>query len=447
MHAADPRRLAHEVLVRVEGGAFCDLLIGETLGRGRIEPRDAALFTRLVYGTVAWQGRLDWTLALLSRRPLERLDPAVRVALRLGLLQLTQLDRIPDHAAVDTSVELAKRAAGPAAGRFVNAVLRTALRQGGERPLPREEDGLARALAVRWSHPEWLVQRWLVELGRERTVALLEADGQPAPTVLRVDLRARSRDAALAELATRGIAARACAHAPAAIELEAPLATIAEIPWLAPQGEASQLVAELVDARPGERILDLCAAPGGKSAALAERWGSGIAGLLIAADRSRPGIRRVRERARGEPPLRIATLLADAQRPPFAAATFDAVLLDAPCSGLGTLRSHPEIRWRRSEEEIAPLGDRQRRMLHAAARLVRPGGRLIYATCTLLAAENEEVVAELLRGTARWRLRDARAVLGEGAATLVGPDGALRTSPERGGLDGFFAVRLERAVY
>ncbi len=445
MPPLDARSRAAAVLERVERGAFCDALVGQTLARGEMEPREAALFVRLVYGTIAWQGRLDWTLAGLSRRPLDRLDPPVRAALRLGLFQLTRLDRIPAHAAVDASVELAKAAAGAGGAAFANAVLRAAAR-GGERPPPPESEGLARSLAIRWSHPEWLVERWLAERGRERTERLLEANCGEAPTVLRVDRRRRTRDEVIAELAAAGVEARPTARARAGIVLAGAARGGLGLAHACPQGEASQLVADLVGARPGQRIADLCAAPGGKAAAMAEAMEvAGAGGIVVAADRSRAGMRRVAALARAATDgRRIAAIVADVLAPPFADASFDAVLLDAPCSGLGTLRAHPEIRWRRTADDVARIAGLQRKMIRRAARLVRPGGRLVYATCTLLREENEEVVESLLATDPGFVREDAREWLPEAAHDLVGPDGALRTSPEEGGLDGFHATRLRR---
>lgn len=451
MPATDARSRAAAVLERVERGAFCDVLVGETLARGDMDPREAALFVRLAYGTTAWQARLDWTLAGLARRPLDRLDPAVRTALRLGLFQLLRLDRVPAHAAVNASVELAKTAAGAGAASFVNAVLRAAIREG-ERPPPPEAEGVARALAIRWSHPPWLVERWLAERGREGTERLLEADDGQAPTVLRVDLRRRTRGSVVDELATAGVAAVATTRARAGVAIVgAPRGALA-LAATAPQGEASQLVADLVGARAGERIADLCAAPGGKSGALAEAMelgGVARGGFVVAADRSRTGLRRVARLARGDDALpdgarHIAPLVADVLAPPFAEASFDGVLLDAPCSGLGTLRSHPEIRWRRTAADVSRLAAVQRAMIGAAAKLVRPGGRLVYATCTLLREENEDVVESLLARQPHWQREHAGTFLPPEARDLVGHDGALRTSPDVDGLDGFFAVRLRR---
>jgi 16S rRNA (cytosine967-C5)-methyltransferase len=436
---SDPRRAAVDVLVRVEGGAFADVLVGERLARGVVEPRDGALFTRLVYGTETWRGRLDWTLARLARRPLADLTPSVRAALRLGLFQLLMLDRVPAHAAVDTTVTLVKQFAGAGAGSFANAVLRGFLRSG-EDAFPDAERQPDLHLAVRWSHPEWLVRLWRAELGDERTKALLAANAEPAPTVVRVDPDVTSRDAIIARLEARGVAAQTTAYAPYGLVVQAPVSAIAGESGLTLQGEASQLVVDVLDPRPGERVLDLCAAPGGKTGAIAARTAPAA---VVAGDRSRAGMRRVAALPAARAG-RVHALVADAVQVPLRAA-FDAVLVDAPCSGLGTLRAHPEIRWRRQPADLEQLAARQDVILASAAALVRPGGRLVYSTCTVARAENEQVVERFLAGHPEFRCADARSHLAAAARPLVAEDGLLRTSPDVGGLDGFFAARLERA--
>lgn len=435
----DPRRAAIEVLARVDGGAFADALVGERVARGSLDPRDGALFTRLVYGTEAWRGRLDWTLAGLARRPLDDLAPPVRAALRLGLFQLLMLDRVPPHAAVSTTVALVKELAGAGAASFANAVLRGFQRRG-ERAFPDAASAPDAHLAVRWSHPEWLVALWRAELGDARTAALLAANAQPAPTVVRVDPGVASRDEVLARLAARGIDAQATAFARHGIVVAAPVAKLTREPGLALQGEASQLVVDVLDPRPGERVLDLCAAPGGKTGAIAERVGEAV---VIAADRSRGGVRRIAALPAARAG-RILPIVADAGATPLAS-SFDAVLVDAPCSGLGTLRAHPEIRWRRQPADLEQLAARQRAILASAATLVKPGGRLVYATCTVAEVENERVVESFLAAHPQFRAADARAHVPAEAAALIDAQGALRTAPDVGGLDGFYAMRLERA--
>lgn len=444
----DARSLALELLVRVEQGAHLDALVGDALARFELPPRDAALFTRLAYGTVAWQLRLDWTATRLLDRPLAQLDPPVRAAVRLGLYQLFGLDRIPAHAAVDATVRAVRQGGARGGAGLVNAVLRRAAREG-ERALPPRDADPTTRLAIEWSHPEWLVRRWVGEFGEERALQRLAADNEAAPTVLRVDPRILSRDEALTRLRARDVAARPTEYARGGIVLDAPLSSLGtghdgenggDADGCTPQGEASQLVVELLAPRAGERLLDACAAPGGKSAAAAEVLAG--SGWVLAADRSLPGVRRVRDQALSRP--RMHAIAADGTRPPWREGSFDAALVDAPCSGLGTLRGHPEIRWRRQPETLASLADLQGRLLAATARLVSGGGRLVYATCTSTCEENEAVVAAFLREHAGWRRVDAKEWLAPAAAPLVTSAGALETAPEIGGLDGFYAVRLER---
>lgn len=432
------RERAHEVLLRVEQGAFLDAVLGPAIDRLE-DRREAALLTRLAYGVETWKGRLDWTLDALSGGRLASFEPAVRAALRLGLFQLRFLDRVPAHAVVDTSVELAKHHSKGGA-RVVNAILRRSLRED-EPPPPREDLDRAAHLAIRWSHPKWLVERWLEERGREATESLLAANNEPGPSAFRVDLRRIRREDAIAALAQRDVTAHASPLAPAALVVEGPVSAVADVEWLAPQGVASQMVARMVAPEPGARVLDLCAAPGGKASALAEEMAKGI---VVASDRTAGGIARVAERRTGRD--RLAVVRADGTRPPFRTGSFDVGLVDAPCSGLGTLRAHPEVRWRREPADVARLAALQRRLLDAAATLIRPGGRLVYATCTLVAEENEETVADFLAAHPGWQREDPRARLGK-AAPLVGEDLALRTAPDRGGLDGFYAVVLRNPAH
>jgi 16S rRNA (cytosine967-C5)-methyltransferase len=443
MTGTDARGVALAVLRRVErDGAYADVALNAALAESRLDTRDRALAARLVYGTLAWQGRLDWHLAQLAARPADALDPAVRAVLRLGLYQLLLLDRIPAHAAVATSVDLAKGVA-PAAAGLVNAVLRRAAREGAALPLPDAADPV-RHLAVAYSHPEWLVARWLEAFGAEETRLLLAADNEAAPTVLRA--RPGGRDRLLADLAAQEIAATPGRHAPDAVVVEsaAPqlLSGYARGDFTV-QSEASQLVARLVDPPAGARVLDACAAPGGKATYLAEL--AGDAGLVLALD-VRP--RRAATIAAGGHRLgvaRLAVAAADARRLPLAPALrFDRILVDAPCSGLGTLRAHPEMRWSRGPADVRRLATLQAEILDAATPHLAPGGALVYATCTIAPEENEQVVEHWLAAHPELERENAATHLPPGAAALVDASGALRTFPHRDGLDGFYAVRVRR---
>ncbi len=441
---ADPRRLAWRVLTVVEDGAFADATLGSTLRGAHLEPRDRALATQLVYGTIAWQGLLDHVLARLGREP-RRLDVAVRTLLRLALFQIIKLDRVPDFAVVDTAVDLAKTIKGGAPSGLVNALLRRFLREGRPLALPPETER-ARHLAVTTSHPRWLVERWIGELGADETVALLHSDNEPAPTTLRVVPSRISRERVIAALADVQVTARPTRYAPHGLILESAADPIA-LPgwrdgWFTVQGEASQLVAAMLGAQPGGRVLDVCAAPGGK--ALAAAAAVGAAGFVLALDPYQPGLARVGAEA-GRLGVRVARARAESTRLPLSArALFDAVLVDAPCSGLGTLRQHPEIRWRRQPADLAELADLQARLLAAAAAHVRPGGALVYATCTISRMENDAIVDAFLAAHPDFVADDPRPLLPAAAHDLIDARGALRTYPHRDHLDGFFALRMTR---
>ena len=447
MAAVDPlaaRALALDVLMRVEEQlVHADVDLASALAASTLDVRDRALASRLVYGTLAWQGRLDWQLARLTDRDPGTFHPRVRMVLRLGLYQVTLLDRVPPHAAVATSVDLAKRSVRVAGG-LVNAVLRRAVRERDALPLPDPEKDPVEFLAIALSHPRWLVERWLRRFGSEIR-ALLAADNEAAPTVLRA--RPGERDALIARLAMAGIACEPGRFAPDAVRVQAvdPHA----IPgWtdgaFSVQEEASQLVTWLLAPEPGMRVLDVCAAPGGKAAHAAERMQD--RGTIVAVDHRPRGAAVVgrtaaRLRLRAVTPLVLDARTAGAA---FPRASFDRILVDAPCSGLGTLRAHPEIRWRRTPADLARLAREQHRILEAVTPLVRPGGAIVYSTCTLTDEENAGVVDPWLAAHPELRRENARDVLPASARPLVDATGALVTLPHRDDLDGFFAVRLRR---
>lgn len=434
------RAVAHDVLVRVETtDAFADVLLEHRLARASLAPADRGLATQLVLGTLAWQGWLDARLAPLLSRPLATLDPPVRAALRLGAYQLLRLDRVPVHAAVDESVSLAGHRG---ARGLVNAILRRLAGHPGAEPAPAPEDPIAAAAAAT-SHPEWLARLLATDVAPPDLHALLAAQNEPAPTALRVHGGVADAATVAGMLARDGIATRPSRWVDGALIVTAGAAQLRGHPLLAAgtvsvQSEASQLVVALLGVRPGERIVDLCAAPGGKTAAIAERAGAG--GLVVALDPGRGGARRVRASVQRPAAAPVLAVVADGRRPPLRE-QFDAVLVDAPCSGLGTLRRHPEIRWRRRPEDLPRLAALQTELLDAAAALVRPGGRLVYAVCTPTRAETWDVVEPWLARHGTFALEPAAGVLGASRAPLD-DRGALRTLPAPHDLDAFFAVRL-----
>jgi 16S rRNA (cytosine967-C5)-methyltransferase len=438
--------MAWEILRRVEEeGAYADALLGNAPSAPTLAARDRALLTRLVYSTLAWQGYLDHVLAAFCTRPPAALDAPVRTLLRLTLCQICVFTKIPPFAAVNTAVELAKRFRGGAAAGLVNAVLRRAATSWHDVQFPSLQDDPIGYLSTRLSHPRWLVERWVAQYGLDEAEALLRANNEPAPTALRVN-RLKGDPAKLLEDWRRaGRAAEASPYSPVGIRV-ADGGPAEAMPgyttgMFSAQGEASQLVSFLLGAQAGERILDVCAAPGGKATHLAELMDN--RGELVAIDVSARGIERLAGMARrlGLSILHPVVTDATAWHPPDS--KFDRVLLDAPCSGLGTLRQHPEIRWRRTPEDIASLAALQWQLLLRAAEWVRPGGVLVYATCTLSPEENDEVIGHFLQERPLFLVDDPRPFLPAPARELVGRGDAFRTLPHQHDLDGFFAVRLK----
>ncbi len=419
------------------------------------DERDRALATELVTGALRWQGALDHLVAHYARRSVSRLDAGVRDALRLGAYQLVFLARVPAYAAVADTVQLVKQRRPQAAG-LVNAVLRAIARDRSALPLPRAParftpDTRAAALdylSITGSHPRWLVERWLDRHGFAAAAAWVQFNNRPAPITLRANTL-RTTATALAEaLAAHGVETKAAPYAPDGLVVcrGNPLATpLAGAGLFVVQDEAAQLVTCFVDARPGERVLDTCAAPGNKTLALAAAVGA--RGLVVAGELRPRRVRLLRDTlaASGAAAVRIVRL--DLERPLPCRPVFDAVLVDAPCSGLGTIRRDPDVRWRRSAADLLVFAERQVRLLSHAADAVRPGGRLVYATCSSEPEENEDVVRRFLQERRDYELVDPRRLRPDGGAPLdsvLDAVGCLRTEPWRHALEAFFAAMLVR---
>jgi len=440
------RYLALSILNRADSeGAFLEPLLDAVLNRRTdlAEP-DRRFLTDLVYGTVRMRNRLDWIIGHLYRGRPERLEAVLKNLLRLGLYQVLVQDRVPGFAAVHETVELAKKIL-PGRENLVNAVLRNALRKAGDIPWPDRREDPAGFISVYHSHPRWLVVRWLEHYGAEETALLCGKNNFPPPLTLRVH-PAMNPDRVLEELRALGIEARRGRYAPRAVVCPGRGATVREYVLsqsdrVTFQDEASQLVAGLVDPRPGQAVLDLCAGTGRKTLQMAEDMGN--RGSILAVDIHRRKAEMLEEAARDRGWSIVDTLAADGTGDPAPRwhGNFDRVLLDAPCTGSGTVRRKPEIRWRVGEGEMASLVLLQKRLLSAAARYVKDKGRLVYGTCSLLREENEDVVAAFLEARPDFRRLDlTRCLPGE----LVEDKTVFRTFPHRHDMDGFSAVVLEK---
>jgi 16S rRNA (cytosine967-C5)-methyltransferase len=424
------RQVAVEALVRIEDGAFAHILVPEQLRKTKLSPRDRALVTDLVYGTVRLQRALDHLLTPVASRPLAKLDPPIRAALRMGAYQL--FSGMPAHAAVGETVSTVP----PRARGFVNGSLRGLTRAGPPWSLPSGDD--TRSIGIRLSHPDWIVDTLVDAFGRNDAMATLTIDNEPPLVTLRINRARTTPDVVAKELSDAGVEVQAGTLIDDALVLRrtGDIARLAPVRdgRATPQDQSSQAVVAALDPQPGERILDVAAAPGGKATAIAERLRDD--GVVIAAD-LHPG--RVRTIARIGAPL-LRPIVADGRALPARPATFDRVLLDAPCSGLGVLRRRPDARWRVLPGDVADLAALQQELIVAAAHAVKPGGRLVYSVCTVTPAETLAIDAwaeqQLPEFSAVARLPRPWRTHGRGAIAL----------PSDARTDGMFVLVLDRVA-
>ena len=443
------RRLAAEVLLRVEqGGAFANLALdGALRSAGAIDPREAALCTELTYGALRWQLALDRALAAHGARAPADLDAPVRAAMRVSAFELLHHPRVPAHAAVDQGVELVRALGLQRASGYANAVLRRLSETRAAPPPPsREADPVGYVAAVT-AHPRWLIERWSKWLGLEEAEKFAAANQQQAPAVVRVARRRATREQVQEALAKSGIDSRPGRYSPDALVL-APGAPPAldidghEQGLFQAQDEAAQLVSLYAAPPAGASVLDACAAPGGKACHFAELG----AGSVLAVDLHARKARSIEEAACRLGLSEVRALAADATLALPGEGPFDVALIDAPCSGLGTLRRHPEVKLRRTPEDVDRLAVLQSRLLAQVSLSVKPGGLLVYAVCTLTPEECDEQVDRFLSSHPDFHLERPPQgwALPAADADCLDAQGRLRTFPHRTGTDGFFAVRLRK---
>jgi 16S rRNA (cytosine967-C5)-methyltransferase len=445
-----PARVAAFHALRSVSARRSDLPAALALTRQRLEdPRDRALAAEIVTGTLRWQRSVDHLAAHFAGRPLARLDADILTILRLSLYQILHLSRVPVSAVVDDAVDLARMAQKSSASGFVNAVLRTTVRQRGRLPLPpRPDSGTQRDAALAYlgithSHPDWLVTRWLDRYGFEAAEAWVRFNNEPPNLTLRANRLRVTRQELQVALGDAEVVTEATRHAPDGLEVTSgnPLQADSDGSFFV-QDEASQLVPLAVAARSGERVLDLCASPCGKTTAMAADMRD--EGYLLATD-----VRAKRMTLLEQTVALSGARCIDIQRIPATGPLafdrpFDRVLVDAPCSGLGTVRRDPDIRWRREESDLASFARTQLDLLLRAADAVAGGGRLVYATCSSEPEENEGVVDAFLSARPEFSPIDLRAEPSALAAELLDGRGMLRTTPFAHRLEAFFAAALVR---
>ncbi|MFL5425723.1 MAG: 16S rRNA (cytosine(967)-C(5))-methyltransferase RsmB [Myxococcales bacterium] len=447
MLVSPARRIAAEVLLRVEqGGAFANLALDSALrAAGVLEAREAALATELTYGTLRWQLEVDRALAVHSDRPLEELDASVRTSLRLSAFELLHHPRVPARAVVDQGVEVVRALGGGRASGYANAVLRRLSEKRAPAPLPSSEADPVGHVAAKYAHPRWIVERWSKWLGAGETEKLCAANQEQARATIRIARRKSSHEEAMRALRDAGIEWTPGEYSPDALILAQGAPPALDIDGyeqgcFQAQDEAAQLVSLYTAPPEGASVLDACSAPGGKACHLAELG----AGEVLAIDLHARKAKLVEDAARRLGLANVRALAADATQPLPGDPRFDVVLLDAPCSGFGTVRRHPEVKLRRTPEDVDRLSQVQARLLAAVSRSVKGGGLLVYSVCTLTPEECDEQVERFLAAHPDFSPEPPPAgwAMPRAAVECLDARGRLLTLPHRTGTDGFFAVRL-----
>ena len=440
-----PRRIAVEILNRVEDeGAFAEPLLDTYLSRSpKTKAQDKGLLTQIIYGTIRTRGRLDWIIETLYQGEFASMDTGIKNILRAGIFQLLFMDRIPGFAAVDEAVKTAKKL-HPAAARLVNAVLRNFIRRKDAIPYPDKEEDPALYISIYHSHPLWLVTKWIEMFGVEETEAFCKANNQIPPLAVRVNMLKTTRNRIEEEFVQSGFEVSKTEFSPDGLIVSNPpmpvrYTDLYNTGMIQIQDEGSQLIGHLVSPRRGEDILDVCAGVGGKTthmAALMENQGR-----ILALDISDRKLDALKNNAARMGAAIVETKCGDAREAlkKNLPKKFDRILVDAPCSGLGTLRRNPEIKWRITPREVDECSSLQKAILENMAAYLNKGGILVYSTCTVTTQENDEVVRDFIN-----RHPDFICVHPPDAidSRVVDDLGYFRSYPHRHGTDAFFGAVL-----
>ncbi|MBD2363375.1 16S rRNA (cytosine(967)-C(5))-methyltransferase [Anabaena minutissima FACHB-250] len=442
----NPRQIAFLTLRDVHKGAYADVALDRVLRKVNLSDIDRRLVTELVYGSVRRQRTLDSLIDQLAKKKSHQQPSELRSILHLGFYQLRYQERIPVSAAVNTTVQLAKDNGLAGLTGFVNGLLRQYVRLAEKLPdlLELPENPVER-LGILHSFPDWIIQVWLEQLGVEETEKLCEWMNQTPTIDLRINPLRTSIEEVETALTSAGILARRIPHLPQALRLIGNSGAIQNLPgfnegWWVVQDASAQLVSHILDPQPGEVIIDACAAPGGKTTHMAELMQD--EGKILACDRTASRLRKLKDNAQRLGLHSIEIYTGDSRNLPQFDHTADRVLLDAPCSGLGTLHRHADARWRQTPASVVELSTLQKELTSQTSNFVKPGGVLVYATCTLHPAENEGVITEFLREHSDWQIEPLS--VDSPYSIYSTPQGWLKVWPHRQDMDGFFMVRLRK---
>ncbi len=449
---SDPRQNALDALNTLEQGRFhLDYIIQELLDNNPrpMTRRDRALFTTLVFGVTRWRKRLDWIIGFYSHVPMKKIRPEVRNILRMALFQIFFLDRIPESAAVNTAVGLAKKTAPAWTVGFINGLLRNAVRNRDGLQFPSPETDLLEFLSVTCSFPRWLARRWLDRFGLDKARELCDAANAIPPLTIRTNTLKISRDVLAGRLADQAGRLAFTEFAPDGLCMEAlnsPVDTMR--PFLdglfQVQDEAAQLVSFLLGPRPGERVLDACAGFGGKTAHMAQLMNN--SGTILAVDLAPKKLDRLEADMKRLEITTVTPRTCDLEIRSALAGTgpFDRILLDAPCSGLGVIRRNPDVKWDSSRRDLGRFAAKQERLLQNISPYLKPSGRMVYAVCSMEPEENQEIIVSFLDRNPDFKIVKDLSFLPPAAGSLIDEHGFLKTFSHCHAMDGFFAACLEK---
>jgi len=447
------RKIALSVLQTLDQrGQTLDQVMEATFAQETaLSRRDRALLNALVFGTVRWRSHLDWVIDYFSKTRLNKIEPSILNILRLGAFQMLFMDRIPQSAAVNTSAELAKSFGGRWVVGFVNALLRNVGRNYDQVPFPDPEKDPVAALAAQKAFPPWLIKRWHNRFGWQATTALCDAVNTIPPVTARTNTLKISRDELLTALTDLVGRIYPLQYVPDGVAFTAPKAMLADLKpfsqgWFQVQDEAAQIVSLLLDPQPGERVLDACAGLGGKTGHLAQLMQN--QGQILAADLQPEKLERLANEMQRLGVAIVKTHAADLSQPQAAhkIGSFDRILVDAPCSGLGVMRRNPDIKWVLSKKNLKYYNTRQLNLLENLAPLVKPSGTLVYAVCSMEPEENEAVIKAFLHDHPEFSLVPTPLTPVTPASKLIVAPGYFKSLPHRDEMDGFFAARLEKTA-
>jgi 16S rRNA (cytosine967-C5)-methyltransferase len=442
------REVALDILLQIEKNqAYSNLLLNQSIKREKLNEKDVGLLTEIVYGTIQRKNTIDYFLSHFVNGGLKKLDNWVLVLLRLSLYQIIYLDRVPERAIVHEAVELAKKKGHKGISSMVNGTLRSILREGV--PTIDKVKNPIEQMALKWSHPIWLIERWLEQFGPEKTRSICEINSTPPSVTARVNrLKATTLHGVIEKLAEEGVVAEVGDLSSDAIKIikgSLPNTTLYKDGWLTIQDESSMLVARALDPLPGMKLLDSCAAPGGKTTHLAERMNN--EGSILALDLHEHKVKLIDEQAKRLNLSIIETRVTDSRKASnsFEKESFDSILVDAPCTGLGVIRRKPDIKWQKREEDIEKITFIQKDILISVASLLKQGGRMVYSTCTIDSMENEEVVNDFLKENPNFKLD--KTLIERIPQKLHGmcKEGMVQILPSDFSTDGFFIACMVKA--